>query len=114
MMNPELRQRRWQHLVLPDFLLFAGSRVALGMGIGLLLARRMNNDQRKAAGIALAATAGLTTVPLAMRFAMHRKWRQERTGGHGDNGCSCGCEYCCPPEHASAPSGPASSEAPAA
>jgi hypothetical protein len=47
-------------------MLLAGTRVALGAGIGLLLSSRLNNDQRKAAGWALALVGGLTTIPLAM------------------------------------------------
>jgi len=31
-----------------------------------LLSRRLNNDQRKAAGVALALVGGLTTIPLAI------------------------------------------------
>ncbi len=53
-------------LSIAEILLIAGTRVALGIGIGLLLSRRLNNDQRKAAGIALAAFGGLTTIPLAI------------------------------------------------
>lgn len=49
-----------------DIALIAGTRVALGAGIGLLLATRLNNDQRKAAGIALALVGALTTIPLAV------------------------------------------------
>ncbi|HEY7838856.1 MAG TPA: hypothetical protein VIC54_09675 [Terriglobales bacterium] len=111
-MNPA-RTRGLHRLLLPDFILFAGTRVALGMGLGLLLARRMNNDQRKAAGIALAATAGLTTIPLAMRYAAFRQWRRERAGEQGAS-CGCGCAYCCPPEeHATSPE-PSDADAPAA
>jgi hypothetical protein len=40
--------------------------VALGAGIGLLLSSRLSDDQRKAAGIALALVGGLTTIPLAI------------------------------------------------
>jgi hypothetical protein len=52
-------------LTIADFILIAGTRVALGAGIGLLLSTRLNNDQRKAAGLALALLGGLTTIPLA-------------------------------------------------
>lgn len=51
---------------LTDILMIAGTRVALGLGVGLLIAGRLNRDQRKAAGIALAAIGGATTIPLAM------------------------------------------------
>jgi len=53
-------------LTIADFILIAGTRVALGAGIGLLFSTRLNNDQRKAAGLALAVVGGLTTIPLAL------------------------------------------------
>ncbi len=49
-----------------EIILIAGTRAAFGVGIGLLLASRLDNDQRKAAGWALALIGGLTTIPLAM------------------------------------------------
>lgn len=52
-------------LSIADIILIAGTRVALGAGIGLLLSSRLNNDQRKAAGLALTVMGGLTTIPLA-------------------------------------------------
>ena len=53
-------------LTVAEIILIAGTRVALGAGIGLLLSTRLNNDQRKAAGFALALVGGLTTIPLAL------------------------------------------------
>jgi hypothetical protein len=53
-------------LTISELMLIAGTRVALGAGIGLLLSTRLNNDQRKAAGFALALVGGLTTIPLAL------------------------------------------------
>src|SRR5207237_6203895 len=53
-------------LTVAEIILIAGTRVALGAGIGLLLSTRLNNDQRKAAGLALALVGGLTTIPLAL------------------------------------------------
>jgi hypothetical protein len=53
-------------LTVAEIMLIAGTRVALGAGIGLLLSTRLNNDQRKAAGFALALVGGLTTIPLAL------------------------------------------------
>jgi hypothetical protein len=53
-------------LTVAEIILIAGTRVALGAGIGLLLSSRFNNDQRKAAGLALALVGGLTTIPLAL------------------------------------------------
>jgi len=53
-------------LTIAEIILIAGTRIALGAGIGLLLSSRLNNDQRKAAGLALAIVGGLTTIPLAL------------------------------------------------
>ena len=53
-------------LTIAEIVLIAGTRVALGAGIGLLLSNRLNKDQRKAAGLALALVGGLTTIPLAL------------------------------------------------
>jgi len=52
-------------VTLPELGLIAGTRVALGAGIGLLLADRLNDDQRRAAGWTLLAVGALSTVPLA-------------------------------------------------
>ncbi len=60
-------------LTLAEIMLIAGTRVALGVGIGLLLSTRLNNDQRKAAGVALALFGGLTTIPLALGIARGRE-----------------------------------------
>jgi hypothetical protein len=49
---------------IPEIMLIAGTRVALGVGIGLLLSDRLNRDQRKAAGLALLAVGVMTTFPL--------------------------------------------------
>lgn len=53
-------------LSIPDLILIAGTRVALGVGIGLLLSDRLNRDQRKAAGLALIGVGAATTIPLAI------------------------------------------------
>jgi hypothetical protein len=53
-------------LTIADIILIAGTRVVLGAGIGLLLSSRLNDDQRKAAGFALALVGALTTIPLAI------------------------------------------------
>jgi hypothetical protein len=55
-----------RRLTLAEIFLIGGTRVALGMGVGLLLSGRLSNDQRKAAGIALAVVGGLSTIPLAL------------------------------------------------
>jgi hypothetical protein len=59
-------------LTVPELILLAGTRVALGAGIGLLLSGRLNRDQRKAAGWALFAVGGLSSIPLAMEVLGRR------------------------------------------
>jgi hypothetical protein len=51
-------------LTVPEIMLIAGTRVALGVGLGLLISDRLNEDQRKAAGWALLAVGVLTTIPI--------------------------------------------------
>lgn len=55
-------------LKLPEAGLFAITRVALGVGLGLLLSERMEEEQRRAAGIALLAIGVLTTIPFVVRI----------------------------------------------
>lgn len=51
-------------LTLPQLSLIAGTRVALGGGLALLFADRLNENQRKAAGWALFLAGVISTVPL--------------------------------------------------
>jgi hypothetical protein len=53
-------------ITLPDLILWTGTRVALGAGIGMLISRSLSRDAMKAAGIALTVVGGLTTIPLAI------------------------------------------------
>lgn len=57
---------RERNLTVAEIMLIAGTRVALGAGIGLLLSRKLNRDQCNAAGVALVIFGGLTTIPLAL------------------------------------------------
>ena len=52
-------------ITIPELGLIAGTRAALGAGIGLLLADQLNPDQRRAVGWTLVAVGALTTIPLA-------------------------------------------------
>jgi hypothetical protein len=71
-----MRERR---LTTPELMLVAGSRVALGIGIGLLLAGRLGEQSRKGAGTALLAVGALTTIPLAIIFFKAPTSNEERT-----------------------------------
>jgi len=53
-------------LTIAEIILIAGTRVALGAGVGLLLSNRLSRDQRRAAGLPLAVVGGLSTIPLAI------------------------------------------------
>jgi hypothetical protein len=53
--------------------IFAATRVALGVGIGLLISRRLSRDASQAAGVALAVTGGLTTIPFVIRAIARKK-----------------------------------------
>ena len=53
-------------LTMPEIMLIAGTRVALGVGIGLLLAGKLNEDHRRGAGWALLGVGVLSTIPLVI------------------------------------------------
>jgi hypothetical protein len=55
-------------LTLPEMALLSGTRVGLGMGIGLLVANCLTRDQRRSAGFALLAMGLLTTIPIALEI----------------------------------------------
>jgi len=57
-----------KRVTVPDLILMAGTRVALGVGIGLVLSERLNRDQRKAAGWSLLAVGAATTIPLVINI----------------------------------------------
>jgi hypothetical protein len=62
----------------PEIALIAGTRVALGMGIGLLLSGRLSRDQRKAAGVALTLVGAMTTIPLAVQVINRGRSAEKR------------------------------------
>jgi hypothetical protein len=51
---------------IPEIILLAGTRAALGAGLGLLIAGKLSSDTRRGAGWALLAVGVLTTIPLVM------------------------------------------------
>jgi hypothetical protein len=53
-------------ITLPELALVAGTRAALGAGVGLLLADRLSRDQRRAVGWTLVLIGVVTTIPLAL------------------------------------------------
>lgn len=53
-------------LTFPEIILLAGTRVALGVGLGLLVSDKLSRDARRGAGWALFAIGALSTIPIAM------------------------------------------------
>ncbi len=58
----ELKERK---VTLPELALIAGTRVALGAGIGFVVSEKLDAKQRRAVGWTLLLIGALTTVPLA-------------------------------------------------
>jgi hypothetical protein len=56
---------REARITLPELALIAGTRAALGAGLGLLLVDRLPEGQRRAVGWTLLLVGALSTVPLA-------------------------------------------------
>ena len=54
-----------KNLTIPEIAQIAGTRVVLGVGLGLLLADKLTEDQRKGVGWALLAVGALSTIPIA-------------------------------------------------
>jgi len=55
-----------RNITLPEMILWKGTRVALGVGVGMLVSRVLSKDAMKAAGLALTVVGGFTTIPLAI------------------------------------------------
>ncbi|MHB1426607.1 MAG: hypothetical protein ACYC3I_25885 [Gemmataceae bacterium] len=53
-------------ITFPELALIAGTRAAAGAGLGLLLADRLSESQRRAVGWTLLLVGALSTVPLAL------------------------------------------------
>lgn len=51
-------------VTIPEVMLIAGTRVALGVGIGLLISDQLDEDQRRAAGWVQLGFGIMTTIPL--------------------------------------------------
>jgi hypothetical protein len=56
---------RETRITVPELILVAGTRALLGAGLGLLLANRLSDDQRRAVGWTLFLVGALSTIPLA-------------------------------------------------
>ncbi|SCK51548.1 hypothetical protein VAR608DRAFT_5185 [Variovorax sp. HW608] len=59
---------------LPELALLAGTRGALGAGVGLLISDKLSEEQRKSIGWTLVAVGVLTTIPIAaLLFGRRRR-----------------------------------------
>jgi hypothetical protein len=67
-----------RNISLPEIGLIAGTRMALGAGLGLLLADQFKPQQRRAIGRTLVAIGVLSTIPLAVDVLL-------RHGGSDNN-----------------------------
>lgn len=67
-----------RNLRIGDIIMIAGTRVILGMGLGLLLSGRLSRDTRKGAGVALFAVGALSTIPIFINVARNRPHVVER------------------------------------
>jgi hypothetical protein len=56
---------REKYVTVPELALIAGTRALLGAGLGLLIADRLPEAQRRAVGWTLVLVGALTTIPLA-------------------------------------------------
>jgi hypothetical protein len=59
-------------LTVPEIGLIAMTRVILGVGIGLLVSRKLNQEQRKGIGWTLLAVGALSTIPIAANVFCER------------------------------------------
>ena len=64
-------------ITIPELILIASTRVALGAGLGFLLADRLSRDGRRGAGWALFGIGVATTFPLMAEIG-RRPRREER------------------------------------
>ena len=75
----KLRERS---ITVPELILIAGTRAAIGAGVGLLVKEKLNKDQRRGAGLALVILGGLSTIPLALGFFSRRDGKLKKRN-HG-------------------------------
>jgi len=56
--------KKERKLTIPEIALIGGTRAALGIGVGLLLANKLKGKPRKAAGLTLFLAGALSTIPI--------------------------------------------------
>jgi hypothetical protein len=68
--------------------MIAGTRAALGLGIGLLIADQFNPEQRRAVGWTLFAVGVLSTIPLAAEILFRHEVSIPNSKRRGDGASS--------------------------
>jgi hypothetical protein len=68
-------------VTVPELGMIAGTRMALGAGIGLLLADHFKPEQKRAIGWTLLAVGAVSTIPLAAEVLLHH----HAPSSHGEN-----------------------------
>ncbi len=63
---------------IPEIMLIAATRVALGAGLGLLIAGKLSPDTRKGAGWALLAFGAVSSIPLLIDVARKPRLIEKR------------------------------------
>ena len=76
-------------ITLPELILIAGTRAAIGVGVGLLVKEKLNKDQRRGAGLALVILGGLSTIPLALGFFSKKNEELEKRNDGKDTEMKC-------------------------
>jgi hypothetical protein len=64
---------REKALTVPEIVMIAGTRVAFGAGLGLLLSEKLTRDTRRGAGCALLMVGALSTIPIVLGI-LGRPW----------------------------------------
>ncbi len=64
---------REKALTVPEIAMIAGTRVAFGVGLGLLLSEKLTRDTRRGAGCALLMVGVLSTIPIVVGI-LGRPW----------------------------------------
>jgi hypothetical protein len=66
---------------LPELGLVASTRVILGIGIGLLISRQINERERRAVGLALTLVGALSTIPIALEVLSSDRRIEKKPSG---------------------------------
>ena len=77
-----------RNVSVPELGLIAGTRMALGAGIGLLLADQFKPEQRRAVGWTLFAVGVLTTIPLAADVLLRHQLPSQNDKNRDDEASS--------------------------